>query len=50
MALVKWRGFAELTWEPVSELEETAALDAYEERYGPVETNNGPLEEYGGGN
>ena len=48
MALIKWKGFAEATWEPVSELEETTALDRYEERHGPVMENNGPLEDYGG--
>ena len=42
MALVKWRGFAETTWEPIAELQETVALDAYEEKYGPIEENDGP--------
>ena len=46
VALVKWRGFAELTWEPVTEQEETAALDVYEGKYGPIDRNDGPLDEY----
>ena len=50
MALVKWRGFTEMTWEPTSELEDTAALDVYEKRYGPIGENDGPLEEYDRGN
>jgi hypothetical protein len=28
--LVEWVGYAEPTWEPATNLEETAALDAYE--------------------
>ena len=44
MALIKWCGFAETTWEPVAEFRETAALDAYEEKYGPIEENDGPPE------
>ena len=34
MLLVKWQGQKESTWEPRSELEETAALDDFEKRYG----------------
>ena len=30
--LVKWTGYAEPTWEPRSALEDTAALDSYEQR------------------
>jgi hypothetical protein len=32
--LVKWEGYVEPTWEPRAELEETAALAAFEELYG----------------
>ena len=32
--LVKWEGFAEPTWEDRSELEETQALDKFEQHYG----------------
>ena len=46
MALVKWRGFSQPTWEPVSELKETVALDAYEEKYGNIDENDGPLGDY----
>ena len=46
MALVKWRGFARPTWEPINALQETAALDAYEKRYGIINENDGPLSEY----
>lgn len=46
MALIKWKGFAKPTWEPAAELDETAAMDTYEERYGPIAENDGPLEDY----
>ena len=29
--LVKWSGYAQLTWEPRSALEDTVALDSYEQ-------------------
>ena len=32
--LVKWKGFAEPTWKPRSELEDTEALDIFEAKYG----------------
>ncbi|KAI0994130.1 hypothetical protein K3495_g14053 [Podosphaera aphanis] len=34
LLLVKWRGFAEPTWEPRINLEETEALDKFEAQYG----------------
>ena len=34
MLLVKWKGFAEPTWEPRCNLEDTAALDIFESLYG----------------
>lgn len=43
---VRWRGFADPTWEPVDFLEETEALEAFETIYGPVMTNDGPREQY----
>ena len=44
MVLIKWCGFAEIIWEPVAEFREITALNAYEEKYGPIEKNNGPPE------
>jgi hypothetical protein len=32
--LVKWKGYNEPNWEPRSELEDNAALDEFEERFG----------------
>ena len=46
LALVKWQGFAEPTWEPVEEFKETLALDEFEKQYGPFDKNDGPLEAY----
>jgi hypothetical protein len=34
--LVKWTGYARPTWEPLSSLEDTAALDTFEKRYRPA--------------
>ncbi|KAI0996566.1 hypothetical protein K3495_g11617 [Podosphaera aphanis] len=34
LLLVKWKGFAEPTWEPRENLEETEALDIFEAKYG----------------
>jgi len=31
--LVQWKGYSEPTWEPLEALEETAALDSFEQRY-----------------
>lgn len=45
-ALVRWRGYAEPTWEPVAFLEDTVALEEFERRYGPVSTADGPRESY----
>ncbi len=39
--LVKWTGYARPTWEPLSSLEDTAALDTFEKRYGPATDNDG---------
>jgi transposase InsO family protein len=44
--LVKWAGYAEPTWCPISDLAETAALEEYETLYGPIANNDGPLQEY----
>ena len=35
-ALVRWRGYAEPSWEPLSAVEDCSALDSYEERFGTV--------------
>ena len=39
--LVKWTGYARPTWEPLSSLEDTAALDTFEKRHGPATGNDG---------
>ncbi|KAI0992988.1 hypothetical protein K3495_g15196, partial [Podosphaera aphanis] len=43
LVLVKWKGFADPTWEPLQALQETEALDKYELLYGNALTNDGPL-------
>ncbi|GAB7336928.1 hypothetical protein MBLNU13_g01770t1 [Cladosporium sp. NU13] len=40
--LVKWAGYREPTWEPVEELSDNAAIDAFEEKYGDPRTHDGP--------
>jgi hypothetical protein len=40
--LVKWTGYARLTWEPLASLEDTAALDTFEQRFRPATANDGP--------
>jgi hypothetical protein len=42
--LVKWLGYARPSWHPLSDFEETAALDAFEALYGSATTNDGPTE------
>lgn len=46
--LVKWIGYRELTWEPLRNFQDNSAIDAFEERYGDVNTHDGPSEEEGG--
>lgn len=41
--LVKWVGYVDPTWEPLSEVKETTALDAFESTYGNILQNNGPV-------
>ena len=43
-ALVKWVSEIDPTWEPVEYIEDTVALDKFEDQYGPIETNDGPSE------
>ncbi|KAM4061338.1 reverse transcriptase (RNA-dependent DNA polymerase) [Hirsutella rhossiliensis] len=43
-ALVRWTGYAEPTWEPVEWLQGTIAMKAFEDKYGPINTNDGPRE------
>ena len=45
-ALVRWTGYANPTWEPVEWLQGTIALKAFEDKYGPIQTNDGPRESY----
>lgn len=39
--LVKWEGYQELTWEPLSSLRLTDALEEFEQRYGPADKSDG---------
>ena len=41
-ALVKWTGWADLTWELVENVKDTIALEKFENIYGPIETSDGP--------
>ena len=43
-ALVKWVSEADPTWEPIEFLEETKALDDFENLYEPIISNDGPSE------
>ncbi|KAM4062482.1 hypothetical protein HRG_011223 [Hirsutella rhossiliensis] len=45
-ALVRWTGYAEPTWEPLEWLQGTIAMKAFEDKYGPIKTNDGPRERY----
>ena len=47
-ALVKWASEADPTWEPIEFIEDTEALDRFEELYGSIENNDGPPEENAG--
>ncbi|KAI1007238.1 hypothetical protein K3495_g982 [Podosphaera aphanis] len=40
--LVKWVSEANPTWEPVESIQDTEALDTFENLYGPVDKNDGP--------
>lgn len=46
--LVKWAGYAQPSWHPLHDFEDTLALDAFEAKYGDAYTSNGPTEEGGG--
>jgi hypothetical protein len=41
--LVKWLGYAELTWEPVENLQDCSALEAFQQRFGDVSTHDRPI-------
>ncbi|KJZ69951.1 hypothetical protein HIM_10659 [Hirsutella minnesotensis 3608] len=45
-ALVRWTGYGEPTWEPVEWLKGTIAMKAFEDKYGPIKTNDGPRQRY----
>jgi len=49
--LVKWKGYARPTWEPLSALADTAALASYEAIHGPVHSPSEATTSYreGGG-
>lgn len=36
-ALVKWNGYPDPTWEPLSEMQDVSALDEYERTHGPIQ-------------
>lgn len=40
-ALVKWVGWVDPTWEPIEYIKDTAALQNFEEIYGPIESSDG---------
>ena len=40
--LVKWAGYAQPTWEPLDNFQETAALDAFERQHGSALLHDGP--------
>ena len=44
--LVKWSGYHELTWEPLHELSDNAAMDDFEKKYGDAQSHDGPREHY----
>ncbi|KAI0993154.1 hypothetical protein K3495_g15030 [Podosphaera aphanis] len=46
LVLVRWKGFADPAWEPLENLEETEALDRFEEKYGSAKSNDGPLQDW----
>ncbi|KAI0994119.1 hypothetical protein K3495_g14064 [Podosphaera aphanis] len=43
-AIVKWVGWKSLSWEPIDNIKDTTALDDFEGKYDPIETNDGPAE------
>lgn len=45
--LVKWVGYNKPTWEPLTALLETAAMENFESKYGNIRTNDGPAGEGG---
>ena len=44
--LVRWKGYQELTWEPVEALQDLEALTSYENSYGPIRENDGLRKDY----
>ena len=42
---VKWKGYARPTWEPVTALQDTKALDRFEAKYGPIDQNDGAVQQ-----
>jgi hypothetical protein len=41
--LVKWKGYAQPTWEPLSAMKNTIALIEFERRWGDARHNDGPI-------
>ena len=46
VVFVQWKGYAQPTWEPLAEFENTQALDDFEATFGHAATNDGPLDQY----
>ncbi|XP_044715338.1 integrase core domain-containing protein [Hirsutella rhossiliensis] len=42
--LVRWQGWQDPTWTSLDNMQQTAALDKYEQRYGPALENDGPYQ------
>ncbi|MBD2359459.1 DDE-type integrase/transposase/recombinase [Tolypothrix sp. FACHB-123] len=40
--LVRWEGYSTPTWEPLENVEDTAALASFESKYGDARTHDGP--------
>jgi hypothetical protein len=43
MVLVRWRGYSQDTWQPLTDVEDCTALDEYERKYGDIRTHDGPI-------
>ena len=43
--LVRWTGYAQPSWHPLKDFEDTVALDTFESKYGDARRNDGPEEE-----
>ena len=46
--LVKWTGYAQPSWHPLRDFQDTVALETFEAKYGDAHTHDGPTEGEGG--